>query len=184
MHRRWMNGLLPALFLLGTSLVHAKDVLADAITAIDANVVFMRHANAPGFGDPAHFNLKDCSTQRNLDDAGRKQAQHIGGLIRASNVKFVEVLSSEWCRCKDTADLLNVGQWQTFSGLNSFFQGHADEASTLRQLRLKFTSIQPGVTLMVTHQVVISAVTGQGAQTGEMIAFNTRTKAAVRVPLR
>ncbi len=184
MSHRWISPILGVSMLMGIQLAHAMDYLAQAVSAIDANVVFMRHENAPGFGDPENFALHDCSTQRNLDEKGRKQAQKMGDQLRASSVKFVEILTSEWCRCKETTDLLNVGSWQTFSGLNSFFQGYADENATLKQLRQKLSSIKPGVTLMVTHQVVISAVTGRGAQTGEMIAFNTRTNASVRVERR
>ena len=99
----------------------SDDILKDAIDAVDANVVFMRHAVAPGFGDPDNFSLLDCSTQRNLDASGRKQARAIGASIQKSSIRFDKILSSEWCRCKETVQLLGIGQWQTFSGLNSFF---------------------------------------------------------------
>ena len=100
----------------------SDDILKDAIDAVDANVVFMRHAVAPGFGDPDNFSLLDCSTQRNLDARGRKQARAIGASIQKSSIRFDKILSSEWCRCKETVQLLGIGQWQTFSGLNSFFK--------------------------------------------------------------
>ena len=100
----------------------AEDKLTAAISSIDANVVFMRHALAPGFGDPANFALENCATQRNLDSVGRKQAMEIGAEIRRSATNFTVVLTSEWCRCKDTADLLGLGSWTPFSGLNSFFR--------------------------------------------------------------
>lgn len=159
----------------------ANDALSEAVTAIEANVVFMRHANAPGFGDPENFSIADCATQRNLDDVGRNQAESIGRAIRGSSVRFVEILSSEWCRCKDTAQLLKLGAWQTFSGLNSFFQNHADASETLTKLHQRLLALKPGVTLMVTHQVVISAVTGSSVGSGEMVAFNTRTRASRRI---
>ena len=100
----------------------AEDKLTAAIASIDADVVFMRHALAPGFGDPAHFALENCATQRNLDSVGRKQAMEIGAEIRLSATTFTEVLSSEWCRCKETTELLGLGSWDPFSGLNSFFR--------------------------------------------------------------
>ena len=87
----------------------AEDKLTAAISSIDANVVFMRHALAPGFGDPANFALENCATQRNLDSVGRKQAMEIGAEIRLSATTFTEVLSSEWCRCKETTELLGLG---------------------------------------------------------------------------
>ena len=87
----------------------AEDKLSAAIASIDADVVFMRHALAPGFGDPANFALENCATQRNLDSVGRRQAMEIGAEIRRIATNFTEVLSTEWCRCKDTAELLGLG---------------------------------------------------------------------------
>ena len=166
-----------ALFLSVVS-ASADDKLTAAIASIDADVVFMRHALAPGFGDPANFALGNCATQRNLDSVGRKQAMEIGAEIRRSATNFTEVLSSEWCRCKDTAELLGLGPWAPFSGLNSFFQDFADQDIVLERLEQKLRQLKPGVTLMVTHQVVITSVTGQAVRSGELIAFNTRTKEA------
>ena len=156
----------------------AEDKLSAAIASIDADVVFMRHALAPGFGDPANFALGHCATQRNLDNVGRKQAMEIGAEIRRSATNFTEVLSSEWCRCNETAELLGLGPWVPFSGLNSFFQDFADKDVVLKKLEQKLRQLEPGVTLMVTHQVVITSVTGQAVGSGEFIAFNTRTKEA------
>ena len=154
-----------------------RNILKDAIEEVDANVVFLRHAMAPGFGDPDNFSLLDCSTQRNLDKNGRKQARAIGFSINKSGVRFNEVISSEWCRCKETAKLLNIGKWQTFLGLNSFFQSYAEKSVTLRELDLKLKKLKNGVTLMITHQVVISAVTGISVTSGEMVAYNSVSEA-------
>ena len=100
----------------------ASEPLKKALSEISANVVFMRHALAPGFGDPAKFKLNDCSTQRNLDQAGRRQARFIGNYMRNHKIVFDTILSSQWCRCKQTADLLDMGSWEEFTGLNSFFR--------------------------------------------------------------
>jgi phosphohistidine phosphatase SixA len=156
----------------------AEDKLTAAIASIDADVVFMRHALAPGFGDPANFALENCATQRNLDSVGRQQAMEIGAEIQLSATNFTEVLSSEWCRCKETAELLGLGPRAPFSGLNSFFQDFADKGVVLKKLEKKLRQLEPGVTLMVTHQVVITSVTGQAVGSGEFIAFNTHTKEA------
>jgi phosphohistidine phosphatase SixA len=156
----------------------AEDILSAAIASIDADVVFMRHALAPGFGDPTNFAIEHCATQRNLDNVGRKQAMEIGAEMRLSATNFTEVLSSEWCRCKETAELLGLGPWVPFSGLNSFFQDFADKDVVLKKLEQKLRQLEPGVTLMVTHQVVITSVTAQAVRSGEFIAFNTRTKEA------
>ncbi len=88
------------------------------IEQINADVIFLRHALAPGFGDPENFNLTDCNTQRNLDDIGRAQAVKIGVEFKSYGIEFEEILSSQWCRCKDTANLLNLGDWNEFMGLN------------------------------------------------------------------
>ena len=83
-------------------------------------LIFIRHAYAPGNGDPAGFNLNDCSTQRNLSDDGRKQAQRIGEFFTKNKIEIDKVLSSEWCRCKETASIA-FKNFETKSFLNSFF---------------------------------------------------------------
>ena len=153
-----------------------RHILLEVITEIDADVVFMRHALAPGFGDPENFSLTKCNTQRNLDQVGRSQAIEIGRKIKESGLSFSEVLSSEWCRCKETAQLLDIGQWETFSGLNSFFQDYADRGETLQKLDIKLSDLKTGVTFMVTHQVVIRAVTGVSVGSGELVTYNSSTE--------
>ena len=152
--------------------------LRDTISDINANVLFMRHALAPGFGDPINFSINNCNSQRNLDKRGKAQAKAIGAAIIQSGFHFNQILSSEWCRCKETAKLMNLGQWETFSGLNSFFQGYADKAKTLQQLNLRLEEFKEGVTLLVTHQVTITAITGASVGSGEFVAYNTITKKA------
>lgn len=86
------------------------------------HVVLLRHALAPGTGDPPSFQLADCTTQRNLSDAGRQQARDIGQAFRQQGVEVDRVLSSQWCRCLETAELMEVGPVEPFAPLNSFFQ--------------------------------------------------------------
>ena len=112
------------IILLFSTEVAARSEFETIKKSISANVIFLRHALAPGFGDPDNFNKGDCSTQRNLNNKGRLQARAIGDYLKKSNLRFSEILTSEWCRCIDTAKELNLGQWETFSGLNSFFQGY------------------------------------------------------------
>jgi phosphohistidine phosphatase SixA len=156
----------------------SQNKLRDSISDVNANVLFMRHALAPGFGDPINFSINNCNSQRNLDKRGKAQAQAIGSAIIQSGFRFNQILSSEWCRCKETAELMNLGQWETFSGLNSFFQGYADKAKTLRQLNSRLEEFKEGVTLLVTHQVTISAITGASVASGEFVAYNTISKEA------
>ncbi len=66
-------------------------------------IIFIRHAYAPGGGDPSNFDIKDCSTQRNLSNDGRKQAKKIGNFFKNNNIIIDKVYSSEWCRCQETA---------------------------------------------------------------------------------
>ena len=171
------------IFLLNPVLVAANDNLTTAVAQVNADIVFMRHALAPGFGDPSNFHLENCATQRNLDNLGQLQAMEIGAKIRNSKTKFTEVLSSEWCRCKETTELLGLQEWKTFSGLNSFFQDFADKDNVLQLLTQKLNERASGVTLMVTHQVVIRAIIGQSISSGELVAFNTRTKEAFKFRL-
>ena len=158
--------------------IPSKDTLLNALDSVNADILFLRHALAPGFGDPANFDLKDCDTQRNLDAKGRSQASKIGEELRLQNIKFTEILSSQWCRCKETANLLDSGEWKEFAGLNSFFQNYANkETMALLNHKLKFLDI--GLTLMITHQVVIREVTGKVVSSGGMAAFNSKTGQSV-----
>ena len=162
----------------------ASEPLKKALSKTSANVVFLRHALAPGFGDPAEFQINDCSTQRNLDRAGERQARFIGKYLREHKIVFDTILSSQWCRCKQTADLLNMGSWQEFTGLNSFFQGHADRTDTLKKLRQKLDNLPADtLVLMITHQVTINAVTKISPASGGFVVYNTRTKVSKSVQL-
>ena len=148
---------------------------------ISANVIFLRHALAPGVGDPENFIKEDCSTQRNLNNKGRLQARLIGNYLRSTNLKFSQILTSEWCRCIDTAKELNLGQWTTFSGLNSFFQEYEKKDQVMNKLQKKLDSLgYSDLALFVTHQVVISEQTGIVPRSGEMVLYNSITKQKAR----
>ena len=148
---------------------------------ISANVIFLRHALAPGVGDPENFIKEDCSRQRNLNNKGRLQARLIGNYLRSTNLKFSQILTSEWCRCIDTAKELNLGQWTTFSGLNSFFQEYEKKDQVINKLQKKLDSLgYSDLALFVTHQVVISEQTGIVPRSGEMVLYNSITKQKAR----
>ena len=159
--------------------IDSKDTLLNALNSVNADILFLRHALAPGFGDPDNFDLKNCDTQRNLDKKGRSQASKIGEELRLRNIKFTEILSSQWCRCKETANLLDLGKWKEFAGLNSFFQNYANKEETMALLNHKFKVLNKGLTLMITHQVVIREVTGKVVSSGGMAAFNSKTGQSV-----
>ena len=148
---------------------------------ISANVIFLRHTLAPGVGDPENFIKEDCSTQRNLNNKGRLQARLIGNYLRSTNLKFSQILTSEWCRCIDTAKELNLGQWTTFSGLNSFFQEYEKKDQVMNKLQKKLDSLgYSDLALFVTHQVVISEQTGIVPRSGEMVLYNSISKQKAR----
>lgn len=132
--------------------------------------VLMRHALAPGTGDPANFQLGDCSTQRNLSAEGREQARRTGEAFKRRDIPVQQVLSSQWCRCLETAELLDIGSVEPFPPLNSFFRDRAtgpEQTARVREFMLEHQDT-PGVTVMVTHFVNISALAGAGISSGEM----------------
>ncbi|MBD2081932.1 histidine phosphatase family protein [Leptolyngbya sp. FACHB-17] len=134
-------------------------------------VVLMRHALAPGTGDPGNFRLNDCSTQRNLSQEGRNQAKQIGQVFRQRQVPVSRVLSSQWCRCLETAQLMNLGKVEPFPALNSFFRDRSTEprqTEQLRQFMIKNKAAKQ-VVIMVTHQVNITAITDVVPDQGEAI---------------
>lgn len=150
----------------------SSSALADDWEALKQTgvVAVMRHALAPGTGDPPNFALDDCTTQRNLDDRGRAQAREIGEALRSRGIVFDHVLTSQWCRTRETAELLNVGPVEDASALNSFF---SDFASRDRQTRetLDLIARTEGRMLLVSHQVNISALTGRGTGSGEILSI-------------
>jgi phosphohistidine phosphatase SixA len=136
----------------------------------DGAIAIMRHALAPGGGDPSNHTIDDCSTQRNLSEAGRTQARNLGDALRARDILFDTVYTSQWCRTRDTASLLGFGTPVDAPALNSFFQARQNADGQTRALRGALASVD-GLTLWVTHQVNISALTGTGTRSGEMIVF-------------
>ena len=134
-------------------------------------LIFIRHAYAPGNGDPNNFNLNDCSTQRNLNVDGRKQAQKIGKFFRENNVKIYKVLSSEWCRCKETAGIA-FKDFSTNNFLNSFYsskyaKNRDRQVEALNNYVEKFKSNKN--LIFVTHYVLISEVLNYNPSSGEIV---------------
>lgn len=143
------------------------------------HVALMRHATAPGIGDPANFRVDDCRTQRNLSEAGRRQAQAIGERFRANGISRAAVFSSQWCRCLDTARLLRLGEVTPFAGLNSFFRDGGREAASSAAVRaLVARESRPGRALvLVTHQVNITALSGVDPAPGEIVVMRVEGNA-------
>nr|WP_298055974.1 histidine phosphatase family protein [uncultured Halomonas sp.] len=133
-------------------------------------VILMRHALAPGIGDPPGFGLSQCDTQRNLSAQGRAQARAIGRAFREREVPISAVYSSRWCRALETAELMALGSVEPAPWLDSFFRERGDQALITQTARERIAAWQgPGNLLLVTHQVNITALTGGGVSSGEMV---------------
>lgn len=131
------------------------------------HVLLFRHAIAPGGGDPVGFRLGDCSTQRNLDEAGRRQARAIGNAFRQREIPIARVLASRWCRSTETAQLA-FGTAEPFPAIDSFFQDRARGPGQTEAARVRIQTFEgPGNMMMVTHQVNITALTDIFPASGE-----------------
>jgi len=159
----------------------ADEALWDALRDGRA-VALIRHALAPGTGDPTHFRLGDCATQRNLSDEGRAQARAIGDRFRAHGIETAEVHSSQWCRCLETARLLGLGPVEALPALNSFFgdrsKGQEQTAAIERFLEPEAVGV-PRV--LVTHQVNITALTGLFLGSGAIVVAKPGADGALEV---
>ena len=137
------------------------------------HVLLMRHADAPGFGDPKGYQLNQCATQRNLGEAGKRQSQIIGQWLKSQGISNARVFSSPWCRCLDTAKLLNLGPVTTAPELGSFFDDMSLEKEQTRNLE-KLIKAQLSLKvktpiIMVTHHVNIQAFTDKVVNVGDMV---------------
>jgi phosphohistidine phosphatase SixA len=160
-------GLIIVLMLSLSGTAPAADSEVDRLKA--GGVLLLRHALAPGFGDPPEFRVDDCATQRNLNDEGRRQATAIGDWLRAHGITEARVYSSQWCRCLETARLLDLGEVTPLPALNSFFQQRSERDARLASLRefLAGQSPQDRPLILVTHQVTVSALSGLFADSGK-----------------
>ena len=134
-------------------------------------LIFIRHAIAPGNGDPNNFDINDCSTQRNLDEKGIEESEKIGLFFKNNKIKIDKVLSSQWCRCKDTAKYA-FKNFETFNALNSFYDEKfaANEAKQIKDLKNYIKNWNSDKNLvLITHFVVISSILNTGSSSGEII---------------
>ena len=157
--------------LIGLSSAHAKTDNIALIKEMQAggHVLMIRHASAPGFGDPDNFKIGDCSTQRNLDTRGRQQANGIGNWLRNHGIESANVYSSQWCRCMETAKLLDMGAVTELPPLNSFYQMPQNREPNLQALKqfLASQKTDDRLIIMVTHHVTIEAISGKNVASGD-----------------
>ena len=146
------------------------------------HLVLIRHALAPGFGDPKNFDVKDCNTQRNLNNEGRRQSKKIGDLFRTNGISNVVSYSSQWCRCLDTARLLDLGKVFELPALNSFFKNFEREPLQSEEMRrwIKMAPLDTP-TILISHQVNIAALTGYSAASGEIIFVQRKRDGSLSV---
>ncbi len=180
--RRWLALVLTALAACPWVSALAQPTGTDGWAAMqDGAVVLFRHATAPGGGDPPGFRLADCATQRNLDDTGRDQARRIGQAFRDRGIRVGAVASSQWCRARDTARLAFGQVPQEVEAFNSFFNTpDRREAQTSAARRYLASWRGPGVLVVTTHQVNITALTGITPASGEGIVVRAEA-AGLRV---
>ncbi len=155
----------------------AKTELIDTLKE-NNKLIFIRHALAPGNGDPDEFNILDCNTQRNLDSIGKEQSVRLGQYFKVNNVPIDVVLSSEWCRCKETAKLA-FQNFETFKPLNSFYDPkfYKNKESQLNNLKKFINNLEEeGNIVFVTHYVVIASIFGVGVTSGEILIANRNLK--------
>ncbi|MET4027160.1 phosphohistidine phosphatase SixA [Marinobacter sp. MBR-99] len=152
-------------FLIILGLVPVKGVASEdqAWTALREGraVLMMRHALAPGTGDPGGFDLEDCSTQRNLNSVGREQARSWGPFLASRGITEARVFSSQWCRCMDTAREMDMGEVTEWPALNSFFRNRGDGDAQTRETIALVNELEPGAAvILVSHQVNVTGLTG------------------------
>jgi phosphohistidine phosphatase SixA len=167
-----------SLLVVSCSFAQAND-LTEKLQSSDY-VLLMRHALAPGVGDPANYSLEDCKTQRNLDTVGRDQARYIGEWLKVQGIKAAEVYSSVWCRCKDTAMLINFNGYKVEPALASFFdnpeKGKESNARLQNFIAEKIKLKGPKVLILVTHHVNILEFVGENIASGDMVLAKVTPK--------
>jgi phosphohistidine phosphatase SixA len=164
------------LLLIGLTFTGSFQATASELSELLKNqdhVLLMRHAFAPGIGDPAGYKLQDCKTQRNLDAKGREQAQKTGQWLRMQGVGNALVFSSAWCRCKETAENLAFGTPVVEASLSSFFdnmrQGPQSNLNLQKFIANQLKTKGGKALLLVTHQVNITEFTGETVGSGDMV---------------
>ena len=153
--------LAPALWAVGFSAFSEPPAPSLADQARRGGVLLVRHASTePGLGDPPGFTLGQCSTQRNLSEAGRAQGRAMGGWFRHHRLPVQTILSSQWCRCQETARLAFDHQ-EDWPALNSTFAGQGQQTQQLRLLRERLLRLPAGtLEVWITHQVIMTGLTG------------------------
>jgi phosphohistidine phosphatase SixA len=143
-----------------------------ALLRAGGQVVLVRHAvTDPGVGDPPGFRLEDCGSQRNLSEPGRREAQRLGEILRQRQVPVAQVLTSPWCRCRDTARIAFGRDAMPEPALGNLFGRSGQEAQQVAALRKLVRAPARGNLFMVTHGSTVYALTGVSPGTVEMVVL-------------
>ena len=163
----------------------ANDKVIESLKEGD-KLIFIRHALAPGNGDPENFELQKCSTQRNLNEIGIQQSKKIGLIFKKNEIQIDNIYSSEWCRCKDTA-FHAFNNYKTFNALNSYYSEkfYKNKKKQIKKLK-KFISDWDNNSnlILVTHYVVILEILGIAAGSGEIIISNKNYEIIDRIVIK
>lgn len=177
---RWLAG---SAATMATCTIDARTAPSElaAVWRQSGGVLMLRHASTePGLGDPPGFSLKQCSTQRNLSEQGRAEALAMGRWLQQHQLRADAVLSSQWCRCQDTARLA-FGQVQDWPALNSTFSGQGQEAAQNEALRERLVQMPAGrMEIWVTHQVNMTTLTGAYPGLGEAFVLDRQGRLLAR----
>lgn len=166
----WFSGFLLLLALLLPAMPVLGDDQGWSAAEDPGAIILMRHALAPGTGDPAAFDLSDCATQRNLSDEGRDQARRIGEAFETHGIDVASVLTSQWCRCRETAERLGLAAVEEVPALNSFFRDRSTADAQTQDVLGILGDLPPDErVILVTHQVNITALTGVFPTSGEAL---------------
>lgn len=154
------------------------------------HVLLIRHARAPGTFDPPGFKLGDCSTQRNLNEEGCEQARRLGAFLRSQQIPVGRVLSSEWCRCIETAQLAfgndAVTTQATLSSSTQLSPQQRARHTDLVRAQIHSYGVRGGGLksnlVMVTHMFNIQDITGESVTEGEILIVKSNGTDAKKPP--
>lgn len=187
--RYWRFGIvwLVAIVLMmhGAAGAHAQNAndqkLIDALKQGEAFAI-MRHAQAPGTGDPSNFKLEDCTTQRNLSQEGRDQARQLGARLKSAGIASAKVYTSAWCRVSETAELLGLGPVEKLKHLNSFIRDDDGGQQHIKEFDawLKAVPLSPPL-ILVTHQTNLTSLTGAMPRSSEMFIVKRKSDGSFEV---
>ncbi|HEY5624298.1 MAG TPA: histidine phosphatase family protein [Gammaproteobacteria bacterium] len=161
---------------------HAQDQ-AELLALLQdgSHVGLMRHSTAPGSDDPPNFRLGDCSTQRNLSQDGRDQAVEIGTRLREAGIAAARIISSQWCRCVDTAELLGFGNVEELPSLNSLYSFPGQGGEMTRETAEWIAEADLSrPTILVTHQINVSSLVRRGAEEGDIVVAERSADGSLR----